>query len=208
MKENLSQVTKQIVSRAYAAQTLSASTGDTIAKGKMDTLIKYGVLSTNAKGRVLADSVSELEKLPNYELVSADDLQTAQALAAVAISGEKLTQSLILSSSNGRINALNELKRRGRVLAPQEEVSGWWQISDSSLDRLIAENSVLLGVIGGYVVEAAKIIEPVLRTSFQNRVSLIIEPITGKDLDKYRGYVPGVRLGTRYVHPLNSSEGD
>lgn len=196
----------KIISREVAARTLAEATGDTFSKEKIQKMIKYKVLSTNEKGRVLASGVEKLKQLPIYTLASPAELQTNRVFAAVAISGKDLTQSLILSTPNGRADALNELKLRGRSLTPQEEVSGWWQMADSSLDRLIAENSVLLGVIGGYVIEAAKIIEPVSRTSFQNRVSLIIEPITGEELEQYRGYVPGVRLGTRYVHPLDSKQ--
>ena len=180
-----------IFSVAAASAALSQSTGDKVGKDKIETLKRFGFLPLDERDRILSSGVKNLAELPNYQLASAAQLKAHRLFPAVSITSQELEQSLTLSKHNGR---------------PDEEVSGWWQIEQSNLDRLIANESVLLGVIGGYIKEAATIVEAISRSSYQNRVSLIIKPITGKELEAYRGYIPGVRQGTRYVFPLPQSK--
>lgn len=195
-----------IFSVVAASAALSQSTGDKVGKDKIETLKRFGLLPLDERDRILSSGVKNLAELPNYQLASAAQLKAHRLFPVVSITSQELEQSLTLSKHNGRDEALEELSRKGRTLAPDEEVSGWWQIEQSNLDRLIANESVLLGVIGGYVKEAATIVEAISRSSYQNRVSLIIKPITGKELEAYRGYIPGVRQGTRYVFPLPQSK--
>ena len=135
---------EKIVAQTTAQKVLSEATGENIGTVKVKQLMKFNLLRCNDKGRITAESLEELAERPIYETLPAKEVLNTRAYVAIAISGENLDHSLVLSEKNSRDEALNELKRRGRSLAPQEELSGWWQIEELKLEHLIAENAVLL----------------------------------------------------------------
>ena len=73
------------------------------------------------------------------------------------------------------------------------DITGWWPVRDDMLDRLVTERAVILGIVGGYVREAARIrdgyrcMEDVRR----RRCAFLIAPLGGDDLEVLRGYVDG-----------------
>lgn len=110
-----------------------------------------------------------------------------------------MTQSLALSPGNDLALAQKMARDCGLTNFNNNQLTGWWKILSERLQSAIETEGIIFGTAGGFVKEAAKVKMELGRISYQNRVAILIEPITGNELDYYKNfYFAEVRQSARY----------
>lgn len=117
---------------------------------------------------------------------------------AAPVNDPALGSSMFLSSSNGRADAVQGLVDQGMSLGAGQEVTGWWTARDSMVEKLVDEKSIILGVTGGFVRQAARVVAFAASDDGGRRAFLVL-PIVGAELDALLGYVPRMNQTGVYV---------
>lgn len=98
-----------------------------------------------------------------------------------------------------------DLAERGLGGVPDGlDITGWWPTREEMLHRLVGEQAIVVGIVGGYVREAGMILQGFrcLEPERYRRCAYLIEPLTDEALDAVRGVVEGAIGHTgMYVTP-------
>lgn len=114
-----------------------------------------------------------------------------------------MTQSLALSPGNDLNAAQIMAANKGLHNAHNSHLTGWWKFHPQKVQQAINTNGIIFGVAGGFLKEAGRIKLELGRINYQNRVGLLIEPITGEELAYYQTFFfAGVRQSARYYEQV------
>lgn len=128
------------------------------------------------------------------------DFKRPYAFAA-PINDPKLGAELSLSAHNSRREAIGGFQNNfGITIRPGQSVTGWWAIDDDIAKDLAENKGIILGVVGGLVIEAARIVSSDFYTNPEdNRKVFIIEILNEAMTQQYIGYVPRMNNTGTYV---------
>lgn len=107
---------------------------------------------------------------------------------AVPVSNPELGSSMYFApGSDNWTEAHNGVLSQGLTPHTDDKFTGWWNIKDDILDRLIAERSVMLSTVGGFVKEAAQIVGLATTSDYRRLRALVVREL---DVEQYRGFIP------------------
>ncbi|WP_237237101.1 hypothetical protein [Rothia nasimurium] len=112
-----------------------------------------------------------------------------------------LGAELSLSAHNGLTDAKKGFQNKfGITLQPGQSVTGWWAVDDSIAKDLAQNKRLILGIVGGLVIEVGRIscTEFYARPE-DNRKAFIIEKLDTIQSQKFIGYVPRMNNTGTYV---------
>lgn len=123
---------------------------------------------------------------------------------AVPTTSSKLGYGLYLSPTNQRSAAEEALGGLPAGL----EVTGWWQCREDMRHLISKESGLILGVVGGFVHEAARAVGPVVKSPGQsNRWAFLVQPLETARYKDVEGFVPSMPLGGTYVNATSIRRG-
>lgn len=170
-----------------------------VSRSPLETIRANGLIRQQGK-RLHEGDVQELaDRRAHKTYVSGLANVNGRVAFAAPVNDPDLGSSMFLSSSNGRADAVQGLVEQGMSLGAGQDVTGWWTIRDSMVDKLVEENAIILGVTGGFVRQAASVVALAATTDNYRRRAFLVEPIVGANLDRLLGYVPRMNPTGTYV---------
>lgn len=124
---------------------------------------------------------------------------------AVPLSDPELTPDLELSEGHDAEEARRGLREQGITLGEDQFLSGWWGVRQEMVDRLVADNAPILGVIGGFVTSGGFITGLAATRLLDARRAFIVRRMTHAELEKYRGTVTKINQTGTYVQLPDSA---
>lgn len=151
-------------------------------------LIAAGRIATDEAGRPRRSAVEQLDAQRAIQLSPGHGKPLA---FACPITDAGLDSSLLLRGQEDIAEANRGLAGQG--LPASRSLSGWWEIRDELAERLADEHGILLGVIGGFVVEVARVKHIAARSDYRRRKAFDVKMLAGAEAAPWLGFVPGMR---------------
>lgn len=163
-----------------------------ISNGPLEKLVASGRLARREGDRYFNPAgVAELEAMRHKEWAKSTWWDASTPILAVPTNALDLGSSLYLSAGNDRQEAIDGyVTTSGHGQPPGTQVTGWWAVADEGVQRLVDEQGIILGVTGGFVFEAARVIALAKTREFYRRRAFLVAPLQHDELQQYLGYVP------------------